>query len=351
MVTPGTKNSVRLQDLDPPKPRPSEALLRVLKLGIDGTDLEINQGLYGEPPAGSDFLVAGHESLATVEEIPEEVDGIEEGDLVVPTVRRPDGCINCQSGESDMCLTGGYKEHGIKGLHGFASEFTVSDYNFLVKVPGELVDVAVLLEPLSVAEKAVFQAFKIQERMVWSPGRALVLGAGPLGLLTALLLRLRGMEVSAVATRPRDSLKARVLGQIGGVYVNSEEQPIAGLGKFDLILEETGVASLALDALGLLKANGVMCLLGIYGSRQAYQDIGHVYTDLVLGNKILLGSVNANRRYFVQGLEDMAEIKEKFPGVLESLFTRTVTPSSFGEAYNPSKDDIKSVIEFQRASS
>src|SRR5439155_948363 len=223
------------------------------RIGICGTDLEIIQGSYGEAPSGSDYLILGHECLATVEEAPSNSAGIKKGDLVVPTVRRPDGCLNCQNGESDMCLTGHYKEHGIKGLHGFCSEYSVSDINFLVPVPAELSDVAVLLEPTSVAGKGVFQSFKIQERMIWKPQRALVLGTGPVGLLTVLLLRIRGLDVTAVATRPKDSLKARIVEKIGGTYVNANDQSITSLGKFDLILEETGVASLAAEAQGLLK--------------------------------------------------------------------------------------------------
>jgi len=322
--------------------------LRTSKIGICGTDLEIIQGGYGEAPPNSDYLVLGHECLATVEDAPSNSAGIEKGDLVVPTVRRPDGCLNCQNGESDMCLTGQYKEHGIKGLHGFCSEYSVSDLNYLVRIPAELSDVAILLEPTSVAEKGVFQSFKIQDRMIWKPQKALVLGTGPVGLLTVLLLRLRGLDVTAVATRPKDSLKARLVEKIGGTYVNGTDQPISGLGRFDLILEETGVASLAAEAQGLLNNNGVLCLLGIYRPNLATQDIGHSYDDIVLGNKITFGSVNANKRYFVSGIQDFKTIQQKFPGVLKSMFTKTVGPSNYSQAYSPTKDDIKSVIDFQK---
>jgi len=309
--------------------------------------LEIIQGGYGEAPSGSDYLILGHECLATVEEAPSNSAGIRKGDLVVPTVRRPDACLNCKGGESDMCLTGQYTEHGIRGLHGFCSEYSTSDLNFLVSVPTELSEVAVLLEPTSVAEKGVFQSFKIQERMIWKPQKALVLGTGPVGLLTVLLLRLRGLDVTAVATRPKDSLKARIVEKIGGTYVNANDQPITGLGKFDLILEETGVASLAAEAQGLLNNNGVLCLLGIYRPNLATQDIGHSYDDIVLGNKITFGSVNANKRYFLSGIQDFKTIQQRFPGVLKSMFTKMVGPSNYSQAYSPTKDDIKSVIDFQ----
>ena len=347
VVTPSEVNSVRMIEVAQPSPLRSEALLRVRKMGFDGTDLEINQGKYGEAPAGSDYLIPGHECLATVEEIPANANKIVKGDLVVPTVRRPDNCLNCQAGESDMCLTGNYREHGIKGLHGFCSEYTVSDCDFLVKIPPEMADVAVLLEPMSVAEKAVLQSFKIQERMVWQPKRALVLGVGPLGLLTVFLLRTKGFDVSAVATRSKDSLKARLVGQVGGTYVDSGERPISTLGKFDLVLEETGVASLALQAQALLNPNGVLCLLGIYGSSPTTQDLGQMFKEVVLGNRITFGSVNANIRYFIQGLNDFQIIQKRFPGVLQSLFTKRVPPERFAEAYNPTKDEIKSIIDFQ----
>lgn len=349
-VTPAKPGSVQLIETAKPVLKSNQALLKVLKIGIDGTDLEINQGLYGEAPLGSSYLICGHECLGTVIDIDSDSTGFKKGDIVVPTVRRPDDCLNCRSGESDMCLTGNYMEHGIKGLHGFCSEFSVSDVNFLVKIPQSLAEIAVLLEPMSVAEKAVFQTFKIQERMVWRPKNALVLGAGPLGLLSAILLRLKGFDVLAVATRPRDSLKAQLVQKVGASYANSLEQPINSLGKFDFILEETGVASVAADAQGLLKPNGVLCLLGIYAPKQVTQDIGHAYADVVLGNKVVFGSVNANIRYFRSGLEDFVSIEKRFPGVLKSLFTKILQPSEFLQAYEPTKDDIKSVIDFESLS-
>ncbi len=336
-------------DAPEPSPSPTQALLRVRKIGIDGTDLEINQGLYGEAPAGSDFLVCGHECLATVESAPSNSAGIRKGDVVVPTVRRPDNCLNCRSGESDMCSTGQYKEHGIKGLHGFCSEHTVSDVNFLVKIPETLFEVAVLLEPMSVAEKAVLQTLKIQERMVWKPEKALVLGTGPLGLLTIMLLRVKGFDVTGVSTRPKDSPKPRIVERVGATYVSSNDQPISSLGKFDLILEETGAASVAAEAQGLLNPNGVLALLGIYTPTETSQNVGSLYSDMVLGNKLIFGSVNANIRYFQRGLADFATIQQRYPGALNTLFTRTVPPSGFREAYSPSKDDIKSVIDFENS--
>jgi threonine dehydrogenase-like Zn-dependent dehydrogenase len=308
--------------------------------------MDLNQGFYGEAPPGSSYLVTGHESLSTVESIPKNNQGISKGDLVVPTVRRPDDCINCQHGESDMCLTGNYKEHGIKGLHGFGSDLAVSDFNFLVKVPSELADVAVLLEPMSVGEKGVYQAFKIQERMLWKPKRVLILGAGPIGLLTTYLLRLKGLEVVVTATRAKDSAKARLAQRAGAVYVNTMEQPLQSLGKFDLIMEETGSAQVAMQATSMLNTNGIMCFLGIYSSTTAPEDIGLFYKDVVLGNKTFFGSVNANISYFRMGLKDFAEIEKRFNGILQDTISARISPDEFQKAYAQNKDNIKTVIRF-----
>ncbi len=352
VVTPGKKGSVRLSDGVKPVPSGSQALLKVIRLGIDRTDLDINAGFYGKPQPGSKDLIAGHECLATVENLPKSSSELAKGDLVVPTVRRPDNCINCRSGESDMCLTGNYKEHGIKELNGFASDYTVSDVNFLVKVPREIEDVAVLLEPTSIAEKGISQIFKIQERMVWQPRRALVLGAGSLGLLTTFLLRIRGLEVYTVATRPKTSLKARLAEKSGATYVNAREQPLDSLGSFDLILEETGVASVAAESVKLLNKNGMLCLLGIYEDKEMLRDMGRIYRKLVLDNNAAFGSVNSNKEHFEAGIKDMVQIKRRFKGVLPKLMTKIIQPEEYKTAYEKgSEDEIKTVIEFQKSPS
>jgi threonine dehydrogenase-like Zn-dependent dehydrogenase len=349
VVTPGEKDSVRLSDVEKPTPTESQALLKVIRLGIDRTDLDINSGFYGAPPPGSEDLIAGHECLATVEELPETSIGLAEGDLVVPTVRRPDDCINCRSGESDMCLTGNYKEHGIKELNGFASDYTVSNIDFLVKIPKEAEDVAVLLEPASIAEKGITQIFKIQRRMVWQPKRALVLGAGALGLLTTFLLRIRGLEVYTVATRSKTSLKAQLAERSGAVYVNAHEQPIDSLGTFDIILEETGVVPVAAEAVKQLNKNGVLCILGIYEDKEMLRDIGRIYRKLVLGNNLVFGSVNSNKTHFENGIKDLLEIKKQFKGVLQELMTKRVPPEEYKTAYEKeNEEEIKTIIEFQK---
>ena len=350
IAEPPRKNSVKLADIPKPTPRDRDILLKTLCVGIDGTDREINEGIYGTPPRGFDYLVLGHEAVARVQEITHEAKDFSEGDLVVPTVRRPceENCLNCRNGETDMCLTGNYFEHGIYRLHGFASEYALSDRDFLVKIPPELENVAVLLEPLSIAEKAVSQTFKIQERMTWEPKKAFVAGAGPLGLLATVILRLRGLEVYAAATREIESPKAQIVREVGGKYVNVRETPINTLEeKFDVVLEATGRVEVTLDVLNLLGPNSVMCILGIYRERKACEEFGEVLTSMVLGNRLMFGSVNSNKSHFETGIKDMSEIKRRYGDILDRLITKRLNPAGFERAFKPEREDIKAIICFK----
>jgi len=353
VVTPGKPNSLRLEDHEAPVPRRGELLLQVLKVGICGTDEDIIAGFYGEAPAGSNFLVLGHESLCRVAGAGNSASGFRKGDLVVPTVRRncTEDCMNCRRGMSDMCITGHYFEHGIKGLHGFAREFAVSDHNFVVKLPESLSDLGILLEPLTIVEKGVTQAYLMQDsRMVtWKPRRALVLGAGPVGLLATAILRLRGLDVQTIATRSEESLKARLVEQTGAGYINSTETPLNTLeDRFDLVLEVTGNTSVALEAQNLTAVNGIVSYLGIYRQEQATEDAGKVFTNLVLGNRVLIGSVNANKAYFLKGARDLSRIRTKWPGFLERIITKRAKAEDLNEAYAPvGEEGIKTVIQFK----
>jgi glucose 1-dehydrogenase len=352
VVTPGKKDSLRLEDHDAPTPEKGDVLLKVLRVGICGTDRDIIAGLYGEAPSGSDYLVLGHESICRVHEAGDRARGFRKGDLVVPTVRRncPENCLSCRSGQSDMCLTGHYKEHGIKALHGFAREFAVTDHSFVVKLPGSLSDLGVLLEPTTVVEKGVIQACRIQEaRMKWKPRNALVLGAGPVGLLATAILRLKGLEVHTVATRSEGSLKARLVEQTGARYIDSKKNPIAALeNRYDAVFEATGNAAVALEAQRLTSVNGIVSYLGIYGQGQSTYDAGKAFTDLVLGNRALFGSVNANKTYFLKGARDLARIKNKWDGFLDRIITRKVSPTDdLGLAYAyAGEEEIKTILEF-----
>jgi threonine dehydrogenase-like Zn-dependent dehydrogenase len=351
-VTPRKPNTLRIVDQDVPALNADEILLDVQKVGVCGTDRDIIAGFYGEAPQGLDYLVIGHESLSRIAGTGNEVKGFRKGDLVVPTVRRscPENCLNCSIGESDMCLTGHYKEHGIKGLHGFAREFAVSDSKFVVKLPESLSDVGILLEPLTIVEKGLTQAYEIQQsRMKWKPKNALVLGAGPVGLLVTALLRLKGLDVHTVATRGTESLKARLVGQTGASYVNAIETPLKTLeNRFDLVFEITGNASVALEAQRLLGVNGIVSFLGVYKDKQLTEDAGKIFTDLVLGNGVYFGSVNANKAYFVQGVKDLKRIMKKWKGFLENMITRRGTIENLDQAYGAdNEEEIKTIIEFK----
>ena len=353
VVTPRKENTLRIVDQEVPEPGPREVLLEVRRVGVCGTDRDMIAGFYGEAPADSTYLVLGHESLSRVAKIGDKVGGgFRKGDLVVPTVRRNcvENCLNCRNGESDMCMTGHYKEHGIKGLHGFAREFAVTDADFMVKLPESLSNIGVLLEPLTVVEKGVTQTFLIQQaRMKWKPKNALVLGAGPVGLLATALLRLKELEVDTVATRPRDSLKARLVEQTGASYINAKETPLMSLeNRYDMVLEITGNTSVALEAQRLIETNGVVSFLGVYKDQQLTEDAGRLFTDLVLGNRTYFGSVNANRTYFQQGVRNLTRITNRWKGFLDQMITRTTDPDRFEVAYRPEdEEEIKTIIQFR----
>jgi glucose 1-dehydrogenase len=348
-VTPRQANSARKIELPRPTPEPGRLVMRVLEVGIDGTDTEINNGQYGEAPPGSDVLVIGHEALSQVEAVGDGVDGFQVGDLVVATVRRPDDCINCRAGESDMCLTGNYTERGIKGAHGYMAEYYGEVPDFLIKIPLALRGFAVLLEPLSIVEKAIFQAWKIQDRMVWQPKRAVVLGAGSIGVLATILLRLRGLEVHVYAANPDTDERVRIIQMLGATYGNVRAHPIKDLGKelgqIDFILEATGVSSVAFSAMRAVGNNGVLCLCGVSGGNRQIRIPGDVLNlGMVLGNRVAFGTVNANRRYFEMGVQHFQDAEQRWPGLFEKLITRRVPFADFGSALDRRPEDIKTLL-------
>ncbi|MGI0091247.1 MAG: glucose 1-dehydrogenase [Nitrososphaerales archaeon] len=353
-VTPLKQGTLRLQEQEVPRPAKNEMLLQVQKIGICGTDRDIIAGFYGEAPAGESFLVLGHESLSRVFELGTSTHGFKKGDLVVPTVRRncPENCPSCKSGQSDMCLTGHYFEHGIKGLHGFAREFAITDSSFVVKLPESLKDVGVLLEPLTIVEKGLTQTFLLQDarmkKSIWKPKKALVLGAGPVGLLATALLRLKNLEVDTVATRAEESLKARLVEQTGAKYINSKITPISALeSSYDIVFEVTGNTLVGLEAQNLTRVNGAVCYLGVYKQEQESEDAGKIFTNLVLGNRIQFGSVNANKSYFVQGAKHLLQMRKMWSGLLEKMITNRMGCEDLQGAYTPkSQEEIKTVIEF-----
>jgi len=352
VVTPRETGSGRLAEVPDPQPQPGEVLVRVREVGLDGTDIEILEGQYGEAPPGEDYLIIGHESLGQVQKLTDGAEGLSPGDWVVAIVRRPDPvpCRNCAADEWDMCLNGQYTERGIKGRNGFLAEFYAEAPKFLVRVPEELSAVAVLLEPLSIVEKAVDQIKRIQSRMVWQPQRAMVLGAGPIGLLAGMILRLEDVEVH-VYNRSEQKIKRDLTESIGANYICAEERPLdheleREIGPLDIVVEATGFSPLAFDAMDMIGPNGIVCLTGVSGGSRTLQiPADHLNLEMVLMNKVVFGTVNANRRHFEAGVRHLQEIEARWPGVLSRVITRRFPIERFAEALQRSSQDIKRVVE------
>ncbi len=354
-VVPGKKDSAHLRDVPVPKPGPGEALVRLTRVGLDGTDTEINAAFYGWAPRGEDFLILGHETCGRVEAVGAGVRDLRVGDCVVATVRRdcPQKCLNCASAENDNCLTGDYMERGIKQRHGMLAEYYVDEPRFIVPVPEEHEEVAVLLEPLTIAEKGVFQAFAAQKRMAWKPKSAVVLGVGPLGVLCAMVLRNMAIDTFAVGRGPLDPIRQEFLEAIGVPYLTSTEIPINELPKklgrpLDFILEATGSSQVAFDAMQSLGINGVLCLMGVSGGHKRLEvPTDEINLDVVLGNKLIFGSVNANRKYFEMGIRHFGEFERRWPGLLRKFITKRVGMEGFMEGIQRDKAQLKVVVEVE----
>ena len=351
-ITPGKEDSLRVIDIDQPRQGAGEVLVRMLEAGVCGTDEELNLGIVGEAPAGSDYLIIGHENIGVVEDAGKDVRAFRKGDLVVATVRRscPGMCFACRTGQPDMCNSDDYLERGIKGMHGYMAEYYVERPENLIPVPQSLRKVGVLLEPLSIVEKGIGQAFKIQERMIWHPQRALVAGAGPIGLLAALILRDSGLEVSTFATRSRESLKARIAEAAGIEYFNVKETPIEQIaelqGPLDVIVEATGSSEIAFKAMRLAASNGIVCLTGLSPEQRTHTICTDcVNQDLVMHNKAVFGTVSSNRVHFERGLDRLASIERRWPGLLERMFSRRVGLEHVRESLKKEKDDVKVLVE------
>jgi len=333
-VTPGTPNSVHLQEIAEPRlddvPEGKGVLVKTLKVGVDATDREINEALYGNAPEGDDFLVIGHESFGVVQEVGPEVQNLKPGDYVTATVRRPGGSIYDMIGTYDMTSEETYYERGINLRHGFLTESFVDHEDYIVRVPQGLKHLHVLMEPMSCAAKAVHQAFEAQRRMrVWRPRLAYVLGAGQIGLLTTLVLRLRGMQVYTLARGKAPNLKSEITSGFEANYISTSETSMSELvkqtGRPDLVIDATGSSQLAFDAMTAVGHNGVVVWTSITGGKRKIEiHSDSINIQWVLGNKLLLGSVNANREHFEMGIRDLAMGEMMYPGVAEKILTTPV---------------------------
>jgi threonine dehydrogenase-like Zn-dependent dehydrogenase len=348
VVTPGEKYSASLVEMTVPLLRHGTVLVKMLEVGIDGTDMEINRGQYGEPPAGYGFLVLGHEALGEVENAG--ASDFSKGELVVPVVRRPDGCVNCRSGQYDMCLEGNYWECGIRGAHGFMREYLVEETQFLVRVPRNLRQVAVLTEPMSIATKGIDQAIEFHRRSANLVQVALVLGAGSLGLLVSAFLQLQGLSNYTLDIVPKSSLKAQLVEAIGATYLDGRDSIITELpgqiGNLDLIVEATGNSTVAFQAMSALGVNGVLCLMGVSTGEKPLEICADCLNmQMVLGNKTVFGTVSSNRSHFERAIQLLGEIEQRWPRWLGRLITRRLNLGNFKDALHPTPDSIKTVIE------
>src|SRR5215210_723507 len=315
-VFPGTPDSMHLADLPEPGvgdvPDGRGVLVEVLRVGVDGTDKEINDAEYGDAPEGYDLLVTGHESFGRVLEVGPNVRGLTPGDYVVATVRRPGNSIYDRIGTYDMTTDATYYERGINLWHGYLTERYVDDPEYIVKVPAALKEVGVLLEPTSVVEKGIEQAYEIQRRLkVWRPEQAAVVGAGTLGLLATLALRLRGLEVTTLARTKPPTLNSELVEALDARYMSTRELPLLQAaeryGPFDIIFEATGASSVVFESMEALGPNGVLVLTGISGGDHTVEVPGdHILLGFVLGNKVAVGTVNANRSHFERGVQDIS---------------------------------------------
>lgn len=352
--------------VDHPEPsiaKPSDVKLRMLDVGVCGTDREIVSFEYGDPPPGSDYLVLGHESLGEVVEVGTGVTRVKPGDLVVTTVRRPcphQTCMACQSGRQDFCYTGDYTEHGIKGLHGFMTEFVVDEEQYMNVVPRELREVGVLTEPLTIAEKGIAQVWQVQQRLPWAcpvkPGeesaychKAVVLGAGPVGLLGAMALTVQGFETYVYSREKPPSPGSRLCDEIGAEYICSSNHSVHELardvGNIDLVYEATGASQLAFDMLRVLGSNAVFVFTGVPGKDKIVEiDTDLIMRRLVLDNQVVFGTVNAGKEAFEAAIRDIGIFHRKWPDALKSMITGRYPIEHAADLLTGSKGGIKSVV-------
>jgi glucose 1-dehydrogenase len=361
-LIPGTTN-LRLVDLpEPSVTAPDEIKLKVLQVGICGTDREEASGGRAEAPPGKTELIIGHEMLGQVVAIGSAVSAVQPGDYAVFSVRRGCGhCPACAINRSDMCCTGDYTERGIKGRDGYQAEYVVDSEQYVVKIPGDLASMGVLTEPMSVVEKAIDEAIRIQgsrwpdavDPQSWLRGKqALVAGIGPIGLLAAFALRLRGADVTGLGRQDMDTPRPSMLTRIGAKYVDERRiKPDAleeHFGQIDLIFEATGAARLEFDLLAVLGMNGLYVLTGIPGGDRPINIEGAaLMRQLVLRNQVMVGSVNASRKHFLTAVEDLQNAQKNWGNAIGRIVTHRFPYTQFEEALAlHSTDEIKTVLEW-----
>lgn len=334
----------------------TQVRVRTLEVGVCGTDKEIVDFRYGTPPEGEEYLIVGHEALGEVVEVGEQVQGLRKGDLVVPRVRRPcphERCPACRRGYPDFCITGDYTERGIVKAHGFCAEFFVEDAAYLHRVPAPLRQVAVLTEPLTIAEKALREVEHLKERLPWEkkPGHAVVLGSGPVGLLGAMALLRAGYDTTVYSRSPKPNVKAEVAESLGAPYLSRQQVTVEELarraGPIDMVYEAAGASKAAFDVLRVLGPNGVFVFTGVPGRREPLQlEGGELLKQVVLNNQLVVGTVNAADTDFDAALEDLERFRTRWPGRLEKMITARHPPEEFKQVVADKPGGIKHVITF-----
>jgi len=361
-----SRREVGLVDHAPPRiTSPAQVMLRMLDVGVCGTDREICAFEYGTPPEGESRLVIGHESLGEVVEVGSGVQGLRPGDLVVPTVRRPcphAHCIACRAGRQDFCYTGDFSERGISRLHGYMTELVVDDERYMNPVPRALRDVGILVEPLTIAEKALIQVDEMQKRLPWAceyvPGeerqschRAVVLGAGPVGLLGAMALVARGFDTSIYSREPAPNPKADLAAAIGARYFSAAETSIEQLaervGNIDLVYEATGASATAFAMMKVLGTNGIFVFTGVPGRKAPIEvDTDVIMRNLVLKNQVVFGTVNAGHEAFAGAIRDLGTFMERWPAAVRSLISGRYPVEAHRDLLLGGSKGIKNVLAF-----
>ena len=350
----------RFEVIDHPEPQltsPNQIRLRMLDVGICGTDKEIVAFEYGTPPQDSPYLIIGHESLGEVVEVGSAVKRFHPGDLAVPSVRRPcddPDCVACRAGRQDFCYTGRFTERGIKQRHGFMTEFVVEEEQYVNPVPRGLREVAVLVEPLTIAEKAVTQLWQVQQRLPWvakgtHAHRAVVLGGGPVGLLGAMKLVREGFDTTIYSRTPAASDLDALARSFGANFVHAETATVEELanqvGNIDLVYEAVGASSLAYEVMPYLGANGVFIFTGVPGRKAPITvDTDRLMRDHVLKNQVIFGTVNASIQSFADAIADLGIFMERWPEAVRSLITRRFPIEQVAEPLAGKTGGIKNVI-------
>ena len=343
ITVPGQPDSAAVAERGAPESDPGSVAIRVLEVGVCGTDREIAAGEFGVAPPGEETLILGHELLG---EVAADGHGFAKGDLVSATVRRSCGrCAPCRAGSPDACATGDYSERGITALNGFAAELVLEEPEHVVAVPPALGRLGVLAEPASICARGIRHAHAAGERQAWDPRRALVIGAGAIGMLAAYMLRLADYEVWVAARSAATSEKGELVAAAGAHYLSTAETALEDAGRFDIVIEAAGSAELMLQAAAQLQRNGVACLLGLDAHpHEVTVDATLFGVDFVLENRVLLGSVNAHKQDWETGVHQLEAMRRRWPEALERLVGLRVPPDRFQEAFD--FRGVKATLQF-----